>query len=353
MLAALDGTGSTVRIALLDYRKAFELVDHNLLVSKLFNFEIKPTVINWIADFLRGRTQTVKINSVLSSFLQVPAGIPQGTKIGPWLFLAIINDLRISNSTTSELWKFADDTSVSEVIPKTGVSSQPDTVNEVHKWSNYKTFQFNLGKCKERRINFTTQPYMDDPLNINGETFDIVESANVLGMRLTSDRKWNKHVSNVVEKPSKRLYLLKQLKRAEVKTSSLYKFYTACIRSVVEYACQVFHSSLPNYLSSEIENVQKRALRIIHPDLTYIEAINQGKLETLYERREMLCIKLFSSIEANNDHKLKELMLPKKSVIINLRTNSEYELPKMRTNRFSNSFIPYCARKATQIVDRF
>ena len=106
-----------------------------------------------------------------------------------------------------------------------------------------------------------------------------------------------------------KLILLKQLKRAEVETSSLYKFYTACIKSVAEYPCQVFHSSLPNYLSSEIESVQKRALRHIST------AINQAKLETLYERREKLCIKLFSSIEANNDHKLKELMPPKKSVI--------------------------------------
>jgi hypothetical protein len=58
-LAALDGTGSTVRVALLDYRKAFDLVNHNLLVAKLSNYEIKPTVVNWIADFLRGRTQRV------------------------------------------------------------------------------------------------------------------------------------------------------------------------------------------------------------------------------------------------------------------------------------------------------
>ena len=173
-----------------------------------------------------------------------------------------INDLRITNSTASDLWKFADDTSVSEVIPKAGVSSLPDTVNEVHKWSNDNKFQFNLGKCKELRINFTTQPYTDDALNINGEPFEIVESAKVLGVTLTSDLKWNKHVSDIVEKASKRLHLLKQLKRAEVETSSLYKFYTACIRSVVEYACQVFHSSLPSYLSSEIESVQKRALRI-------------------------------------------------------------------------------------------
>ncbi len=166
-LAALDGTGPTVRIALLNYHKAFDLVDHNLLVSKLSNFEIKPTVIDWIADFLCGRTQRVKINSVRSSFLQVPAGIPQGMKIGPWLFLAIINDLCITNSTTSDLWKFADDTSVSKVITKPGVSSLPDTVNEVHKWSNDNKFQFNLGKCEELRINFTAQPYTGDPLNIN------------------------------------------------------------------------------------------------------------------------------------------------------------------------------------------
>jgi retron-type reverse transcriptase len=114
-LAALDWTGSTVRVVPLDYRKAFDPVDHNLLVAKLSNYEIKPTVVHWI-----------KINSVHSNFLQVPAGIPQGTKIGPWLFLAIINDLCIAKSPTSNLWKFADDTSVSEVIPKDGVSSLND-----------------------------------------------------------------------------------------------------------------------------------------------------------------------------------------------------------------------------------
>jgi hypothetical protein len=94
-------------------------------------------------------------------------------------------------------------------------------------------------------------------------------------MIVTNDLKWNKHVSNTVQKASKRLYLLKQLKRAEVETSSLYKFYTACIRSISwrMHACQVFHSSLPNYLSMEIESIQKRALLIIHPDSSYIEAL--------------------------------------------------------------------------------
>ena len=189
-------------------------------------------------------------------------------------------------------------------LAKDGVSSLPDKVDEVlNKWSNDNKFQLNPGKCKELRINFTTQPFT--------EPFEIVKSAKVLGMIVTNDLKWNKHVSNTVEKASKRLYLLRQLKRAEVETRSLYKFYTACIRSVVEYACQVFHSSLPNYLSMEIESIQKRALRIIHPDWSYIEALKKAKLETLYDRREKLCVKLFSSIEANDDHKLKKLLPPK------------------------------------------
>ena len=65
------------------------------------------------------------------------------------------------------------------------------------------------------------------------------------------------YVSNIVEKASKRLYLLKQVKRAEVETSSVDKFYTAFSRSVVEYTCPVFHLSLPNYLSCEIESVRR------------------------------------------------------------------------------------------------
>ena len=248
-LAALDGTGATVRVALLDYRKAFDLVNHNLLVAKLSNYEIKPTVVKWIADFLRGRSERVKINSVYSNILQVPAGIPQGTKIDPWLFLPIINDLCISKSPTSNLWKFADDTSVSEVIPRDGASSLSDKVEEVHKWSNKNKFQLNSGKCIELRINFTRHPFAEEPLDINGKSFEIVESTKVLGMLVTKDLKWNKHVGNIVEKASKRLYLLKQLKRAEVETISLYKLSTECIRSIVEYACQVFHSSLPNCIA--------------------------------------------------------------------------------------------------------
>ena len=114
-------------------------------------------------------------------------------------------------------------------------------------------FQLNSGKCKELRINFTKDPCRDEPVKVNDKHFEVVTSAKILGMTITDDLKWNVHVANILLKASKRLYLLKQLKRANVDTNSLNKFYCACIRSVLEYACQAFHSGLPNYLSKEIK----------------------------------------------------------------------------------------------------
>ena len=82
---ATDGTGAHVRAALLDYKKAFDLVDHNLLIAKLYSLGVKPAIVNWVADFLRDGYQRVKLNyDCFSDSKPVPAGIPQGTRIGPW-----------------------------------------------------------------------------------------------------------------------------------------------------------------------------------------------------------------------------------------------------------------------------
>ena len=180
---ATDGTGAHVRAALLDYKKAFDLVDHNLLIAKLCSLGVKPTVVNWVADFLRDRYQRVKLNS--DCFLDskpVPAGIPQGTRIGPWLFLVMINDLTISN-TLSSIWKFADDTTVSEIVPKFGASTLQDTIHDVLRWSNDNRFKLNSLKCKELRIDFRRESNLDTvSLKANGNAFEIVKSAKILGI---------------------------------------------------------------------------------------------------------------------------------------------------------------------------
>ena len=128
-----DATSSTVRAILLDYRKAFDLVDHNLLMYKLKDLGVKPTVINWILDFLRNRTQKVKLNNnCFSDWLDIPAGVPQGTRLGPWLFLIMINDLSLpENISSTYLWQFADDTTTSESISPNGGSSLQENLNHI------------------------------------------------------------------------------------------------------------------------------------------------------------------------------------------------------------------------------
>ena len=95
-LKTTDGTDTDVRTVLVDYKKAFDLGDHNLLISKLYSLGVKTTVVNWVIDFLIDRSQKVKLNtSCFSSWTKIRAGIPQGTRLGPWLFLVMINDLMI------------------------------------------------------------------------------------------------------------------------------------------------------------------------------------------------------------------------------------------------------------------
>ena len=117
---------------------------------------------------------------------------------------------------------------------------------------------------------------MFDPIIIAG-----VSSLKVLSLTISDDLKWVDHVVNITTKAAKRLYLLRQLKRSGIDSKDLERFYCSCICSILEYACQLFHSGLTQYLSDEIEWIQKRAMLIVYPELSYKNALIVANLPTL------------------------------------------------------------------------
>ena len=120
-------------------------------------------------------------------------------------------------------------------------------------------------------------------------------------------------------------------------------FYTTCIRPMSEYACQVFPNGLPEYLSEELETIQRRALRNIFPDLDYQEAPKGCNIATLHQRRQWLTERLFNEIKDNSLHKLHGLLPPRNLITVALRRKRAFNVPLCRTNRLMNSFIMHNA----------
>ena len=196
---------------------------------------------------------------------------------------------------------------------------------------------------KELIIDFAKDKQEFPPLIINSVAVDRVSSARVLGLIVQDNMNWNEHVNNVVKKAGKRLYMLRVLKRSNADTNTLITVYTTIIRPVLEYACQVWHFNIQEYLSEDIEKIQRRALRISLPLMSYREAQNFTGIPLLKARRETLCEQFFKKNE-NND-KLSELLHHKATADYDMRPRCKYNNYLCRTERFRKSFFPQIISK--------
>ena len=286
--------------------------------------------------FLQNHQFHVKLGEVRSNWKQINTGVPQGTILGSLFFLVMINDL----TTTHPLYKYVDDCSTYEVVfrPACNSALQLD-IDMICDWSNTDNMRLNVKKTKEFRISFLKSEPEFDHLTIEGSPLEIVDSFKLLGVTLSSDLStgrpisgctcchhiiyyddsmcsaywatcdlsWNIHVSNITAKASKRLYALRILKSHGIPAKNLIAIFCSFIRPVLEYASQVFHSSLPLMLSDQIEHIQKRALKIVFPHLSCTEALDKANLKTLHERRENQCFSLYQTI-LRGDNKLTSLL---------------------------------------------
>lgn len=112
-----NGNRATVRVTLYDYMKAFDLIDHRILVNKLCKLDMPIEISNWILDFLSDRSQRIKLpEGCYSKWGSVPSGVPRGTRLGPWLFLVLIKNLEINNA--GNIWRYVEDPTTSKIVVK-------------------------------------------------------------------------------------------------------------------------------------------------------------------------------------------------------------------------------------------
>ena len=175
----------------------------------------------------------------------ITAGVPQGTKLGPWLFTIMINDLVIP---TSDMWKFVDNSTLSGAIKKGDTSYIQNEVDQFTIQAKANKFQLNEGKCKELRIGCNRNTPQFDPILINNNPIEVVECVKLLGLYVSNNLKWNNHIHEIIKKARKRLFFLSKFKKSNIGITELVQFYTVCIRPILEYASPVFHDSLTAYI---------------------------------------------------------------------------------------------------------
>ena len=167
-----------MRVMLLDFKKAFDLIDHSFLMAKLEACELPPWVLDWISNFLTDRKQWVKlVYNSYSDWGSVKAGVPQGTKLGPWLFLIMINDIKVSGVN---LWKYVDDTSIAETLHKGQPRGIQVAVDDQVKQTRADNFQLNETKCKELQISFSRSADSFKAVTINNKPIEVVTCVKLL-----------------------------------------------------------------------------------------------------------------------------------------------------------------------------
>ena len=270
----------------MDFRKAFDAVPHQRLINKLIGYNISGPILNWITSFLTNRKQYVKINNSMSECLNVTSGVPQGSVLGPTLFIYFINDLP-NVVKNSKVKIFADDTKVYNSINKTDdVSCLQNSIDEMFLWTQKWLLQFNKDKCKVIHLG-KNNPKNKYFIGHENERVELEETdlEKDLGIFIDPHLDFKKHIKTVVKKASYLNYkILKNFTYRD--TNILVPLFKSLVRPILEYGNSVWTNGLKKYRNI-VENVQRKFTKHIKGlhETPYEDRLNKIKLPSLEFRQ--------------------------------------------------------------------
>ena len=296
--------GSLIGTVMIDFKKAFDLVDHSLLLKKLKHYKLSDNTLSWFASYLSSRKQKVSLNNITSDSELITDGVPQGSILGPLLFLMFINDLPLyTDSANTEF--YADDTNLYvcgeslEIIE----SNLQIALDCLAKWCKCNDMLINTTKTKVMLI--TTHQKRTSLINgqlslhLNDDELNMITNDKVLGIIIDNNLTWSQHVDKVCKKITTNLWLLARIKDY-LNTSHRVQFYKTYIQPHIDY-CNTVWGGTSQVNLNRIFRLQKRACKII---LDYnvenvLESMEELKILSIYDRLYLRKAKFMYKISNN------------------------------------------------------
>ena len=316
----------------LDFKKAFDLVNHGVLLEKLNIYLRDSNALAFFTSYLEDRKQFVSLNGCSSSVGSLTHGVPQGSILGPVLFCIYINDLPLClDKDKARCDLFADDSSIhakAKSIEKVELVLQ-NSLNKIDVWCNVNRMILNSGKTKSMVVT-TRQKHQLETLSlklyVNSSKIDQVKEHRVLGIVLDQELKWEAHIRSLCKKLARNLYLLSKLSLYASKEALLI-FYHAHIISHINYASSIWDGAAEVHLK-KVDSLHRRAAKIIGRGLQISTEDKQKHLRMLPLRKQFIYNKAVSMFKVFHGNAPNYLLCSFK---------------KASSDRFKN-FIPPLAR---------
>ena len=335
LTSSLD-EGQQVDILVIDFAKAFDKVCQSLLIHKLHHYGIRGKINSWIKSWLANRTQSIVIDGEHSESVSVESGVPQGSVLGPGLFLYYINDLPEGLNSIVRL--FADNTIAYLVIvnPQDAEKVQDD-LTTMGFWEVLWKMKFHATKCNVITVTGKRKPLQTE-YKLHDHTLAKVTSAKYLGVTITEDLKWDTHINDTCAKANRTLgFLRRNLNIGSVSIKQ--QAYFILVRPLVEYASTVWDPHTQRNIQ-KLEMVQRRAARYVtnrHRNRSSESDMLHGlNWRSLQDRRKDARLCMLYKV----DRRLVAIKKDRRLISPKRKTRSKFQTIGCKTDRRKMSFFP-------------